>query len=138
MTRCKRLFALLAIAGLLAAGGVALNRGLDPFCRRAFSPAEWATAVPQARGPMARDAIRHVPPGTPAAEVRHMLGEPEPVPGAPGSSVDGFGHRLRHAETWSYWIGSWSGLNWYNLDSAFLYVHVGADGRVVATEITGG
>jgi hypothetical protein len=52
--------------------------------------------------------------------------------------VDGFGRRLRHAETWAYYLGSSTGLSWYSLDSAFLYVHFDPDGRVVAADITGG
>ena len=52
--------------------------------------------------------------------------------------MDGFGHRLEHPETWSYHLGCWSGLGPYGFDSAFLYVHFGPDGRVVAAEIPGG
>jgi hypothetical protein len=128
----------LAVVGGLLAVLMALDRYLDPFDRRPFDPAGWAAAAPQGRGPMARDALRHLPPGTPAARVRELLGEPEPVPGVPGSPEDGFGHRMKHPETWSYYLGSWSGLGPYALDSAFMYVYFGPDRRVVATEITGG
>ncbi len=87
---------------------------------------------------MARDANRHLPAGTPAFRVRKLLGEPRPVSGVRGSPVDVFGNRLRHAETWSYYLGHWSGLGPYGLDSAFLYVHFGSDGTVAEAEITGG
>jgi hypothetical protein len=36
------------------------------------------------------------------------------------------------------WIGGWSGLGPYGLDSAYLYVHFDVHDRVIATEITGG
>jgi hypothetical protein len=126
---------LLAVAALLAAGGlwagmVALDRYLDPFDDRPFDPAVWAAADSHDRGPMARDAIRHLPFGTPAARVRELLRAPEPLPGVPGSPVDGFGHRLEHPEKWSYYLGSWSALGPYGIDDAFLYVHFGTDGRV--------
>jgi hypothetical protein len=107
---------------------------LDRFDVRPFDPAAWAEASPQERGPMARDAIRHLPPGLPADRVRALLGEPQPVPGRHGS-LDAFGNRLRHPETWWYWVGGWW---WYGLDSAFLYIHFGPDGKVAAAEITGG
>ena len=137
--RHKRLFVLLVVAALAVVGGaVALDSSLDPFNDRRFDPAAWAAAGSKERGPMARDAIRHLPPGTSAARVRELLGAPKPVPGVSGSPVDGFGNRLRHAETWSYYLGSWSGLSRHALDSAFLYVHFGPDGRVVEAEITGG
>jgi hypothetical protein len=129
---------MLAVVGGLVAGFVALDRYLDPFDDQLFTPEAWAAAKAQDRGPMARDAIRHLPPGTPAARVRGLLGDGGQMPGLAGSPVDGFGHRLKHSETWSYYLGCWSGLGPYALDSAFLYVHFGSDGRVVAAEITGG
>lgn len=128
----------LALVGVLVVVGIALNRYLDPFDDRPFSSAAWKVANTQDRGPMARDAIRHLPPGTPATRVRELLGEGGPVPGIAGSPVDGFGHRLEHPVTWSYYLGCWSGLGPYRFDSAFLYVHFGPDGGVVAAEITGG
>jgi len=130
-------FAFVVVGGMVA-GAVALDRYLDPFDDRPFDPAAWAAADSKGRGSMARDALRHLSPGTPAARVRELLGNPEPVPGVPSSPVDGFGHRLQHSETWSYYLGCWSGLGPYALDSAFLYVCFGPDGRVVAAEITGG
>jgi hypothetical protein len=138
----RRLFVLLALAasgvvvGLVVAV-VALDRYLDPFDDRLFDTRAWAAADSQGRGPMARDAIRHLPEGLPAARVRELLGNPDPFPG-PGGTVDGFGNRLRYPETWAYYLGSWSSLSWYGLDSAFLYVHFGQDGRVASAEITGG
>ena len=142
MGRWKRFLGLLIVAAFLmagaAAGLVAVDRYLDPFDDLPFSPAVWAIANPNDRGPMARDAIRHLPAGTPQIRVRDLLGEPEPVPGVAGSEVDGFGHRLEHTETWSYYLGCWSGIGPYGFDDAFLYVHFGSDGRVVAAEVTGG
>lgn len=143
MQRWKRVVGLLVVAAVLVAGGcvagfVALDRYLDPFDDRPFSPAAWAGADPDDRGPMARDAIRHLPAGTSKGRVRELLGEGEPVWRDPRGPVDGFGNRLDHPETWTYYLGCWSGLGPYGFDSAFLYVHFGPDGRVVAAEVTGG
>jgi hypothetical protein len=141
--RRKRLVAWLAATALLAAGGlwagvVALDRYLDPFDDLPFDPAGWAAADAHDRGPMARGAIRHLPPGTPATRVRELLGEPQPVARDSRGPVDIYGNRLEHPETWAYDLGSWSGLGPYGFDDAFLYVHFGSDGRVVAAEVTGG
>ena len=59
--------AVAVVAGLIAAA-VALDRYLDPFDDRPFDQALWAAAEPQDRGPMARDAIRHLPVGLPAGK----------------------------------------------------------------------
>jgi len=139
----KRVFVLLAVVAVVAAAGlvggvVALNRYLDPFDDQPFSPAAWSAADSHERGPMARSAIRHVPPGTPASQVRELLGEPQPADRDPRGPVDVFGNELAHPKTWAYYLGCWSGLGPYGFDSAFLYVHFGSDGRVVAAEITGG
>jgi hypothetical protein len=126
------------LASTVAVGLVAAFRAidsyLDPFDDRPFDPAVWATGDEVERGPMARDAIRHLPSGLPAARVRELLSEPQLVP----AGGDRWGMRPRQAETWSYWLGCWSGLGPYGFDDAFLYVHFGSDGRVVAAEITGG
>jgi hypothetical protein len=138
MTRGRKRLALrlALIVGLIVAA-VAVNRYLDPFDDAPFDPAAWAAAGPQGRGPMARDAIRHLPPGLPSARVRELFGESDPFPG-PGGTVDGFGHTLRHPQTWAYYLGCWSGLGPYALDSAFLWVHFDSGGKVVSAEITGG
>lgn len=111
---------------------------LDPFDDRPFDPATWAVADERERGPMARDALRRLPAGLPAARVRELLGEPQPVIRDPRGPVDAYGNRLDHPETWAYSLGSWSGLGPYGFDDAFLYVHFGSDNCVVAVEITGG
>jgi hypothetical protein len=130
--------AIVGVSGLVV-GLVALSFYLDPFDARRFDPTAWADAEPQERGPMARDALRHLPPGTSKARVRELLGKPHPVtPAIPGGRVDEFGNPLPYPETWSYDLGSWSGIGRYAFDTAVLYVHFGSDGRVVATEITGG
>jgi hypothetical protein len=129
--------AVLAAAGLTA-GLIALDRTLDPFDDHPFSPVSWAGAESQGRGRMARDAIRHLSPGTTAARVRELLGEPQPVARDPSGRSDVYGNRLEHPGTWSYHLGNWSGLGPYGFDDAFLYVHFGPDGRVVDAEVTGG
>jgi len=139
---CRRRIALLAVSAsvlivVLVGVAVAVDHYLDPFDGRAFDPAAWAAADSQGRGPMARDAIRHLPAGLPADRVRALLGDPDPFPG-PGGAVDGFGHTLRYPETWAYALGCRSSLSWYGLDSAFLYVHFDSSGAVVSAEITGG
>ncbi len=145
MPRGRRRFVVLGLTALLAVGGLrtgfrALDSYLDPFDDRPFDPVAWAAADgnERDRGPMARDAFRHLPAGTPKDRVWELLGEPQPVRRDPRGPVDAYGNRLQHPETWAYWLGCWSGLGPYGFDAAFLYVHFGPDGRVVATEITGG
>jgi len=126
----------LAVVSLLVVGLVvgfrAFDSYLDPFDDQPFDP--WAVADEQRRGPMARDAIRHLPTGKPAAQVRELLGEPGIVP----TGGDPWGVKPRQTETWEYWLGCWSGLGPYGFDDASLYVHFGPDGWVVAVEIKGG
>jgi len=143
MLRSRRRVAVLVLAALVAVAGLvvgfrAFDSYLDPFDDQPFDPAAWAAAGESQRGPMARDAIRQLPPGTPAARVRELLGEPQPVARDPRGPVDIYGNPLRHPETWAYYLGCWSAIGPYGLDAAFLYVHLGPDGRVVAAEITGG
>lgn len=113
-----------------------LDSYLDPFDDQPFDTAAWAAGDDneKLRGPMARAAARLIPPGTTAERVRELLGESIVVPPA----GDRWGMRPRETVTWEYWLGCWSGLVPYGWDSASLYVHFGADGRVVTTEITGG
>ena len=85
---------------------------------------------------MARDAIRRIGSGMPQPDVRDMLGDPQPVSRFAGN-VDAYGNRLNFPETWSYYLGSWSGNAW-GYDSAFLYVHFDSNAKVAAVEITGG
>lgn len=132
------LIALTIVAGVMI-GGVMLDRFLDPFDDQPFDPVVWAAADAKERAPMARDAIRQLCSGLSKDRVRELLGKPGPFPCGPSSgSVDWFGNRLLHSETWSYYLGCWSSISWYGLDSAFLYVHFGPDGRVGRAEITGG
>jgi len=118
-----------------AVGFLALDRYLDPFDDRPFNTVVWAAADAQGRGPMARDAARHVLPGTTAGRVRELLGEPTEMV---SSDLDKWGRRRKGATRWSYWLGCWSGLGWYGFDSADLDVYFDLQGRVVETEIYGG
>lgn len=143
MRRWKRFLGLASVAMSLVGGGcvaglLVLDRYLDPFDDLPFSPAAWAATDEQGRGPMARDAIRHLPAGTSKDRVRELLGNGEPPWRDPRGPWDRFGVRLEYSETSVYNLGSWSGLGPYGFDDAFLYVHFGADGRVVATEVNGG
>ncbi len=122
----------------LALGFVKLDNYLDPFDDEPFSPQAWANAESQARGPMARDAMRWIPIGMPADRVQELLGKKDKYFPGVGGDRDGFGNPLRGHTTWSYYLGCWSSISRYGIDSAFLYVHFGADGLVVAAEITGG
>lgn len=122
----------------LALGFVKLDNYLDPFDDLPFSPQAWANAESQARGPMARDAMRWIPIGMPADRVQELLGKTDKYFPGVGGDRDGFGNRLRGHTTWSYYLGSSSSMSRYGLDSAFLYVHFDADELVVAVEITGG
>ena len=69
---------------------------------------------------------------------RELLGPPRRVPGVAGSPIDGFGSSCVVSATYAYYLGSWSGLGPYGFDSAFLYIHLDGEGRVLAAEITGG
>jgi hypothetical protein len=129
------ILASVATAGLVG-GFVALDRYLDPFDDQPFDPASWAASDEQRRGPMARDAARHLPPGTPAERVRELLGVPTEV--VTGNSLDKWGRHRKGATRWSYWLGCWSGLGWYGFDSADLDIYFDQKGRVVETEIDGG
>ena len=115
---------------LVVFAGVVFNSYLDPFDDQPFDPAAWAAAEEheRERGPMARDAVRHIPPGTSAGRVRELLGE----------AYSRWSNQPDPGETWSYYIGSWSGLGPYGLDSAFVEVCFDNNGRVVKAKITGG
>jgi len=126
----------LAAVAVVVLTGVALARYLDPFDDRSFDRREWVAASPRDRAPMARDAIRRIGLGMPQAEVRDLLGDPQPVSSFTGN-VDAYGNRLAFPETWSYHIGNWSANPW-GFDDTFLYVHFDSDAKVAAVEITGG
>lgn len=130
-----RLAVTLVVVGVVFFVGLAVNSYLDPFDDRPFDQAAWAAAeIERDRGPMARDAIRHIPSGTSRERVRELLGETGCIP----VGGDRWGVKPRQSETWEYYIGSWSAIGPYGLDSAFLHVHFDRDGRVVAAEINGG
>jgi hypothetical protein len=122
--------ALLLGAGL-AGGTRAIFRYFDPFEARSFDMAAWAAADTLGRAAMARDAIRHLPPGTPESEVERLLG-PGPVVDSQRLTASAPGAAVR---TYCYHLGGgWA----FYYDSTFLWVHVGADGRVVEAVIGGG
>jgi hypothetical protein len=141
MPRVRRRWVVLALKVgaaiiVLGYGLLAFDRYLDPFDDHPFDPAAWAVADEQQRGPMARDAARQVPPGTPIERVRALLGEPtETVTRNP---PDKWGRPTKGYTRWSYWLGCWSGLGWYGFDCADLDIHFDREGRVVEVEITGG
>jgi hypothetical protein len=141
MARDRKRIVRLAVAAavataVLVVGFIALDRYLDPFDDRPFDPASWAAADEQQRGPMARDAARHVPHGTPAERVRELLGEPDHA--VSDNPPDKWGRPVKGYTRWSYWLGCWSGLGWYGFDSADLDIYFNREGRVVVVEITGG
>lgn len=116
--------------------GWAVNSWLDPFDDQPFDIQAWAAAEDRERdrGPMARGAIRQIPPGTSKERVRELLGEAWVTP----AGGDRWGVAPRHGETWAYYVGGHSGLGPYNMDAAFVYVHFDQNDRVVEAEITGG
>jgi hypothetical protein len=134
----RRVPLLITVVVGLVAGFVALDRYLDPFDDQPFDPAAWAAGREREkdRGPMARDAARRLPPGTPAERVRELLGEPDNAES--GNPPDHWGRRVKGYTRWTYSLGCWSGLGWYGFDAAALDIHFDRDGRVVETEITGG
>jgi hypothetical protein len=127
---------LLALAAFACIGVVqavrAVARQFDPFEARSFDPAAWAAAESEVRATMSRDAIRHLPPGTPEAKIESLLGLPNKL--IETSRLTSSYPRVA-VRTYSYYLGCWSGR--YH-DSTFLWVHVGADGLVVAAVIGGG
>ena len=126
-------FGCLASVGL-AAATVALDKYLDPFDDLPFDHAGWAAAEAHERAPMTREAVRRLPMGSHAAEVRALLGEADMV----SSNTICSGAQPREIKTWAYSLGSWSGFGPYGVDSAFLCVRLGSQGKAVAAEITGG
>lgn len=142
-------FAALAATGCIGcAGSIAgftyFCRWLDPFEARRFDRHEWAAAGPEERAAMARDAIRHVPPGLPEAEIPALLGrcsvhETRRLTGTAmrGARLPYYGGTAPPGavRTYSCYLGSWSTLYY---DDAFLWVHVGEDGKVIAAVIGGG
>ena len=123
---------------LLVVVGFAVNSWLDPFDDRPFDPAAWKAAEEHEwdRGPTARDATRRIPPGTPMARVRELLGEPDEA--LSGNPPDRWGRRVKGYSRWVYGLGCWSGLGPYNFDAASLEFHFDTSGRVIEAEITGG
>jgi hypothetical protein len=130
--------------GLVTYGCFLLERWLDPFEARQFDAASWAGSDWKGRAAMARDAIRHLPAGTPEADVVQLLGKPgyvietkklvglvsgPPLPRFSGSAPAG------SVRTYSYGLGSWG---WAGYDDTFLWVHVDGEGRVVAAVVGGG
>ena len=124
----------IAVSALLLALGIALSSYLDPFDDQPFSQSGWAAADSETRATMARDSIRQLPLGMAADQVRDLLGQPTPVTRYWGA-VDAYGNPMRYPETWSYYLGSWSG---YGLDDALLYIHFDSDKKVASVEISGG
>lgn len=123
------------VLAALIAGAIALDSYLDPFDDRPFDPAAWAVADHDGRMSMARDAVRRISPGMTEEEVVGLLGKPDSIEES---------HRLtasvspRAARTYLYYIGSSSLSSLRGLDSAFVWVHLGNDGRVLSAIIGGG
>jgi hypothetical protein len=117
-----------AIAGLTYSF---LGNPLDPFDDRPFSASEWRLATVDDRAPMARSAVRrHLIQGLPDSQVVALLGDPDEV----RTARDPGGNTLQGAQTYLYYLGSWSD---YGFDDAFLYVHLDATGRVRSAEVNG-
>jgi hypothetical protein len=123
------------------AGAVLILRAVttyapDPFEAHPFDPAEWAAADPKGRAAMARDAIRHLPAGLPEADIRALLGDDCTVRDTLQlNTLQLIGHgRNGTVRRYEYDLGSWSGVYF---DDTFLWIHVGADGRVIKAEIGG-
>ncbi len=131
-----RLVKVVVVIALVVFAGVVFNSYLDPFDDQPFDHVAWAAAEEheRERGPMARGAIRHIPPGTSAERVRELLGEPQIIP----AGGDRWGVQPRSGECWSYSIGSWSAIGPYGFDAAFVYVHFDRDGKVVSAVVDGG
>jgi len=126
---------LLLVASLaflaLAAVTWAVVDWLDPFNDAAFTTEGWAKLDSQDRAPMSRDLIRnHLHPGASRAQIERLLGPPDDV--LTGS--DSGGNRMRGTDTYAYCIGFWPVRGF---DDTFVYVHLDAQGNVVASEING-
>ena len=141
MLRTRRHWGTLALlvgVAVIALGCIflAFDSYLDPFDDHLFDSSTWLSADEQHRGPMARDAIRWVPVGTPMDRVRELLGEP--TENVTGNPPDKWGRSTKGYTRWSYWLGCWSGLGWYGFDSANLDIHFNQQGFVVKAEVIGG
>ena len=124
---------------MAAVGGVAalvsLESYLDPFDDESFDPAVWAKKDTESRMAMARDATSHILAGMEKSEVVKLLGEPGSVEEAPRL----FGPIPAGAAVmYSYYLGGTSLSSLRGLDSAFLLVYFGPDGRAMAAGIGGG
>jgi hypothetical protein len=133
--RCLLVFAVIAVASCVGCTGsitafTYVCRWLDPFEARRLDPEAWAVAEPEGRAAMARDAIRHLPPGLPEEEIQALLG-PCSVGDRRGTTASTPADAVR---TYQYYLGSWSPTYY---DDTFLRVHVGEDGRIIAAVIAG-
>jgi hypothetical protein len=114
---------------------IALDRETDPFDNQQFDPAVWAAGDHEVRMAMARDAARRTPAGMSEAEVVNLLGKPDTVEESRRLTASA---PARAVQTYSYYLGSSHLSSLRGLDDAFLWVHLGNDGRVVAAVIGGG
>ncbi len=126
---------LFAAASLVTFGVLLLwvfTRWFDPFDDKHFRPSDWNRSSNEVRAGMCDDLISNrLQPGMTESEVVSLLGKPEE---SLTGETDGGGNRLIGDETYSYYIGSWSG---YGLDDAFLYVHFDSSGKVLTAEVNG-
>lgn len=80
---------------------------------------------------MARDVVRRLTPGMTEAQVVAMLGKPEEVVLA---NRDAGGNHVLGPRAYTYYLGGWS---MRGMDSAFVFVHLDANDRVIKSEIDG-
>lgn len=127
--------AFLALAFIAIYSALTLRSYLDPFDDHPFDSVTWKSNT--GRTEQARAALAQIRSGLSKTEVRNLLGEGNPVTRHPGN-VDQYGNRLRHPETWSYFLSGYRGDLLNSFDDAFLYVHFDQDEKVVAAQIAGG
>jgi hypothetical protein len=119
----------------LAVAIVALDSYLDPFDDGPFTPEAWAVADDEERAAMARGAVKHVSVGMPETEVVALLGKPDWIWNSRELTASAPARAVR---TYSYGVATSSLASLRRLDSVYVWVHVGGDGRVIVAEIGGG
>lgn len=99
---------------------------------RRFDAVAWAEGHTRTRAAMARDAIRHLPPGTPEEKLLSLLGDMASVDRHdPPRSVSAFASPA--VRTYAYHLGR---VQRSEFGNAFLLVHIDADGKVILAEIS--
>ena len=137
---CLIVLGIAASIALVIYLGYEFDRWLDPFDDEPFNQAVWATSENnhQLRGPMARDVMKRLPPGTAKSRVKQLLGKPDSDSWMSEHRFDLSDEGLTSGGEYTYRLGGWSAIGWYGFDSAWLAIYFDTNGNVIWSEIDGG